>query len=508
MRASDCPQTELIESINAPLVPAPAVDDQTGRRCESRAVSAGLEARKAAGGGSRGTVLFIASRFPPVASVGAIRAGKFVKYLGRFGWQPVVMTAAMPRGSGTDHSVGRARDATGLADLPAGLPVFRWSATSEGWPERWSDALGAWIAAAAGPFGRDARSYRDGLRWRFQRVHDRCALPDAGVWNLPSAVKLAARLHRRYRFDAIFSTGMPFSDHLIGLAVRRLLRRPWLADFRDPWVEYIHWPQWQSARGRRCTRAMEAAVIRGAARVISVNGSMTRRFMVRYRDEPASKFVTIPNGFDPADFGSARSRQANARFHLLYAGSLYGARSPDKLLEAFRIFLKTVPGSATHVRFDFMGRPGPHLEKLAGSEYAGTVRYLGLCSHAAALQAVASADLNVVLLPDVPGSENDTTTKIYECLGSGRPILAAVPLDGAAARVLRPFDGVSLCAPDDVRGMVDAIKDWYGRWLSGDVEVSRPAEDLAPLTRQYQTGRLAACLSAVAARRIAGGRVR
>ena len=37
--------------------------------------------------------------------------------------------------------------------------------------------------------------------------------------------RLAVRLHRRFRFDAIFSSGMPFSDHVIALVVHRLLRR-------------------------------------------------------------------------------------------------------------------------------------------------------------------------------------------------------------------------------------------------------------------------------------------
>ena len=37
-----------------------------------------------------------------------------------------------------------------------------------------------------------------------------------------------------------------------------MIRRPWLADFRDPWVEYIHWKQWQSPLGRKLTIAAGA----------------------------------------------------------------------------------------------------------------------------------------------------------------------------------------------------------------------------------------------------------
>lgn len=37
-------------------------------------------------------VLFIAYHFPPDAAVGAIRPAKFVKYLSRLGWEPIVLT--------------------------------------------------------------------------------------------------------------------------------------------------------------------------------------------------------------------------------------------------------------------------------------------------------------------------------------------------------------------------------------------------------------------------------
>lgn len=120
---------------------------------------------------------------------------------------------------------------------------------------------------------------------------------------------------------------------------------------------------------------------------------------------------------------------------------------------------------------------------------------------------MADADLNVVILPSVRGGESDTTAKIYECLGSGRPVLGAVPPEGAAAAVLRAHEGVSICAPDDVESIAAAIRDWYGRWLMGDMGVERSADALVPLTRRHQAARLARALDAAAfpTRRISGG---
>lgn len=457
--------------------------------------------------GSQGdskTVLFIVNRFPPVASVGATRIRKFAKYLGQYGWRPVIITGAGPISRPSDHSVSGAVDEDSLLDLPESLPVSRLSLAFNDLPKSSSRRCAARLAPFTQLLGMNQQAWEDALLWRFRRFHDWASFPDPGIWRLVSTVKLALRLHRRHHFQAIFSSGMPFSDHMTGLVIRRLLRRPWLADFRDPWVEYIHQTQWNSPLRRRLTRIAEAAVVHEASLVISVNEHMTRRFASRYPGRGRRKFVTISNGFDPADFATGAQRVPTKCFRLLYAGSLYETRNPASVLEAFRQFIKDTPGSQHHARFDFLGRPGPFMKELEDPSDEGRVRYMGMLPHRDALRAVAEADLNVVLLPKIPGSVCDTTTKIYECLGSGRPILAVVPLEGAAAAELRRFDGVTLCDPDDSVAISRGIAEWYNRWLVGEDRVSRPDEALAPLTRRHQAGLLARCLdAAVGAKRYA-----
>lgn len=448
------------------------------------------------GGGSaacvRRRVLVIASRFPPVASVGAIRVRKFVKHLRLYGWDAVVLTGAMRTGQAASHDTRRAADHESLADLPGGLPVHRLSPVVDSWPGFATRYFSQRLAQNTGLFGIDQARWAGILKWRLERLHDRLAFPDRGIWRLPSAVKMAMALHRKYKFDAVFSSGMPFSDHLIGLAVQSIVRKPWIADFRDPWVEYIHWQQWQTNWGQRLIRMAESAVVRRAAMVVSVNDHMTNRFKTRYGNRVARKCVTVPNGYDPDDFPRERQVTTSRRsFRLLYAGSLYETRSPRNMLLAFRRFLDEVPGSREHARFDFAGRPGPHVSDLMDPKDGGAVRYLGLLSHGETTRTMVDADVNTIVLPNLPGSENDTTAKLYECVGCGRPILAAVPLGGAAARELEGVDGVRLCDPDDVSGMVTAITELYRDWLRGGPLVSRPETQLRAFTRQHRARQLA-----------------
>jgi glycosyltransferase involved in cell wall biosynthesis len=443
------------------------------------------------------TVLVIASRFPPVASVGAIRVRKFVKYLPQYGWQPVVITGATRQESVNENDARRAVDRESLDDLPSDLPIHRLSPALDHWPTHLVRACDKPLSTVSRLAGVESDRIETWMTWRLEQVHDGLAFPDRGIWRLPAAVRLALRLHKRYRFNAIFSSGMPFSDHLIGLALHSILRKPWLADFRDPWVEYIHWQQWHSDWGHRLTRWAESAVVRNAARVISVNDQMTARFEARYAGRAGGKFVTISNGFDPADF-PAGERPTNDRFRLLYAGSLYQTRSPTVVLEAFRRFLASVPGSREHAKFDFAGRPGPYVEEFTRDSDGGTIEHLGVLPHSQALRGMTAADVNVILLPDLPGSESDTTTKLYECLGSGRAILAVVPSDGAAARVLDGHDGVWRRDPNDAEGIAEAIKEMYERWLSGRLDPNRPGDSLKSHLRRQQAADLAGCLDAVA----------
>lgn len=449
-------------------------------------------------------LLVIASRFPPVASVGAIRIRKFVKYLCEHGWESVVLTGAHRQPQPIAEDARRACDLASLQDVPADVEVHRLGLDADDGPRRWSRDLGALLGIPGLLVGCDAQRCTDWLAWRMQAIGQRLAFPDRGIWRFSEAIRMAVALHRRHSFDAIFSSGMPFSDHLIALHVQARLRRPWVADFRDPWVEYVHWPQWTTRFGAGLTRLAEAAVIGRAAAVVSVNDHMTRRFAERY-GRWAPKFVTIENGFDPSDFPEV-SPAPRREFQLLYAGSLYGQRGPDAVLAAFRRFVDRTPGSASHARFDFLGRVGPFADRFDRAEDAGRVRHLGMKPHREAMEAMAGASANVVLLPRTAGGEGDSTAKIYECIGIGRPILAVVPSGGEAARLLEGLAGAHVCDPDDVEAISRGIGVLYTRWLAGADRVEHAPERLMTMTRQFQAGCLAGVLNRAVGRRAWIGR--
>jgi glycosyltransferase involved in cell wall biosynthesis len=85
----------------------------------------------------------------------------------------------------------------------------------------------------------------------------------------------------------------------------------------------------------------------------------------------------------------------------------------------------------------------------------------------------------LLLLPDVGERGRDVPSgKLFEYLAAGRPILAAVPPDGAAAELIREANAGIVTAPDDAEAIRAAIDELVGRWRRGTLDAQPINGDL------------------------------
>lgn len=404
----------------------------------------------------RRRVLVVAGSFPPSAAVGAQRTLRLLHQLDPRAWDVTVLTL-----SPETYRSGTPIDERALDRVPSTVRVVRAPAL------RPFERLGGRIrgrapaaeAPAARQSGRADRPRRTAgwLRGLRRAAQAACALPDRDAsWILP-AVSAARRLYRSDRPEVIFSTGPPYSAHVVASLLARLWNRRWVAEFRDPWAR-APWREDRYAFEHRVWAMLERAVVRRADAAVFVTRANQREFVEHYGPGVIPRFHVVPNGCDPSDFAALIRRPPEDRFIVLHAGSLYGGRSPLPLFRAIARGCTAGLIDRARFRLRLIGRvsmPGVDLRREVVSLGIGdVVEFIPHVPRGVALQAMVDASVLLVLQPVTKVS---VPAKLYEYLATGRPILALAEADGDTAATVLASPAAVVVPPADEDGILAAI---------------------------------------------------
>jgi glycosyltransferase involved in cell wall biosynthesis len=322
-------------------------------------------------------------------------------------------------------------------------------------------------------------------------VSRRLLIPDASVtWNL-TAIPAAIRIARREGIDAVITTSPPGSVHFVGAAVKRATGARWLADLRDPLIANQH-----RRADTAATRAKQAAnsglaklVARSADAISCVSDAIADEVRAL---EPRGVVRTIANGCDFDDFVGLRYRRAS-RFRITHAGSFFGKRDPRPFLQALRASDLDVVA-----RFvgDFRGSDREFAESLGLGDRLEIVPY---APRGESLRLQRDSEALLLLVPEAGGRGRGVLSgKVFEYLAAARPILAAVPPDGAAATLIRETGAGVVVAPDDVAGLRAALEGLHARYLDGGLPaVVLPEDARHRLSRQARVEETAELLQKI-----------
>ena len=278
---------------------------------------------------------------------------------------------------------------------------------------------------------------RLGTEARF--VYQRALIPDKAAPWLATAVPAGIGVVRRHDIDVIMSTSPPSSTHLVAEAIATATRRPFVADFRDSWLDNPH--RRYDKAGVRAKRAvvsrMAASVGRRATALTAATGSIAQEIGHLHPDA-AHKTTVIENGADFDDFEQLAYRP-NDRFTIVHAGSFFGQRSPRPFLQALAGLLDRRSDLAGLVLARFIGElRGEDRTFAHGLGIDGAWREEGFLPYSESIRAQRAADALLLLIPHA-GGRGDTVLsgKVFEYVAARRPMLAAVPPSGAAANLIR-----------------------------------------------------------------------
>lgn len=411
------------------------------------------------------TVLLAAYYFPPLAGGGVYRPLKFAKYLGQFGWRPVVLTVK----SAPYHW---ASDASLLAELPAGVALVRAPSFE---PHRLYavlslfrlNALAAWI----------------------ERVF---FIPDDKIGWLPGALWRGYRLIRTYGIDVVLTTGPPHSAHFLGYMLKRWTGCRWVADFRD------HWTLNPMGAPRRpaLERRWEKTVLTACDRILTVTEGNRKELIETFRLAPG-KVRLIPNGYDGEDFEGlpASCPAPDHKLTVVYAGTFYGTRSPEPFLRGLRRLLDRDPGLAGGLRVRFIGKAEDRfLDLIRTLQLEGLVEFLGFLSHREAIEQIVSADALLLVIAPEDGNQNVLTGKVFEYLAAGKPVLALVP-EGAASKLLTDARVGVTVAPTDIEAIAEQLHVLYQRHRQHTLAINPDWDVIRRFDRRRLTAQLAEMLN-------------
>jgi glycosyltransferase involved in cell wall biosynthesis len=357
----------------------------------------------------------------------------------------------------------------------------------------------AWVHRARyiGPRGRkpaeDLRA-TEGLERALvqaQVTARRLLLPDASVtWNL-TAIPAAIRIARREGIDVVITTSPPGSVHFVGAAVQRAVGTRWIADLRDPLVANQH--RRDDTTAARARQAANEQIARLVARNADAVTCVSEAIADEVRGLGARGPVrVIANGCDFDDFAGLEYEPA-PRFRITHTGSFFGKRNPRPFLQAFHD-----AGLDAVARFvgDFRSSDREWAEALDLGDRLEIVDYL---PRADSLRLQRDSEALLLLVPDAGGRGKGVLSgKVFEYIAAGRPILAVVPPDGAAAALVRETGSGVVVAPDDVDGIRAALVELHARFADGGLpSLELATRDEERLSRRARVEEMATLLRSV-----------
>ncbi len=431
-------------------------------------------------------VLIITYYWPPMGGGGVQRWLKFVKYLRRYGWEPVVFTTEGANASIPDESLEK--------DVPHDLRVIRcpirepYAIYNRLMGKKKGEGFHAGFVDKEG--GKENTLATRIAMW----VRGTFFIPDAKMLWIRPATKMISKFLRKESIDAIVSSGPPHTTHMIALNVNSRTGIPWMADFRDPWtnIDFFHHlglNKWAHARHKK----LEKQVLRNADQLVTVSWSWAEDF----KEIEDRSVKVIPNGYDPADFENKGDLPLSEDFSIIHAGSFNKDRNPEGLWEALGELAKADARLKEKLRIELIG-PTDHAVKKAIEEN-GMGMALDITDdldHDKVIERLCRSRVLLLPLNDTPNVQGVIPGKLYEYLGAKRPILCTGPPEGDTGRIIRETNAGHVVDIHDKAGLKAALQTLFEAYLEGK-DSEQPSSGIERYTRPNLAGEVAAVLDGI-----------
>lgn len=396
-------------------------------------------------------VLIISYYFPPMGMGGVQRTLKFAKYLHEFGWQPVVITDSPKKYFAVDDSLLDEALKSNISIERTGKEKF--------------DPRNIQVKAPAEKF-RKLRS----------TLSQFIFIPDSKISFKRKALKKIDEIWDAYGgFELVFSTAPPYTDHLIGLEVKKKYHIPLVLDYRDAWVDSPVLNYYPTSYHKLKNIRLEKAVVGGANKIITTNRRVKEYIIARYGNIDYNDVKIIPHGFDTQDFEIAAQNplEKPRRMRITYSGSFY-TRNPKYYFDAIKMLFGKNPELKDKIEFCFIGHVTEENRRLIKDYGIGAnVILTGYLNHIDCVKYIMSSDVLFLLISRGENEDAAMPGKVGEYIGSRKPIIACIP-EGVTKKYLDDYGAIKFIPDEDPADIVNAVLGYYELYKKG--ELPKPDE--------------------------------
>jgi glycosyltransferase involved in cell wall biosynthesis len=405
----------------------------------------------------RKKVLIITWYFPPRPNVSSIRLRGLAKYLKDYDWTPIILTGELPNGP-------------------------RVNCRTVQTPYR--DIMGSWKRKFGFDPDREIRtqiklisnkeSFKNSVvEFALQQLVDIMAsiisYPDPQKGWYPYAIEYARRILEGEGVDAIISSYMPATCHLIAKELKEEYKIPWIADLRDLWSQ-------DEGYGRRPLRRMierrlEKRTLSKADALVTVSWPLAEKLKELHKDRPV---YVITNGFDPEE-ENPLVNNLTAKFTVTWTGNVYHKwQDPLKILEATRSLISegTIDPDDIEIRFygSVYGSRDWWLEdRIKQVGLQNVAKFYGQIPREEVIEKQRTSQV-LLLLKWEGSTQGSIPGKLFEYLAARRPILATggETKDVVTELLQETQAGIHAANVEDVKS---ALKKFYYEYkLDGQVK--------------------------------------
>lgn len=366
-------------------------------------------------------VLVITYYWPPSGGAGVQRWLKMSKYLSRQGVEVFILTVDKNYAAFPDYDNSLTRD------VDPQLKVYTTKATN--YFKFYEKMVGKENIPKAGFSNVDPSKISNKI---IGKLRSHIFIPDPRKgWN-KYALKKAKELIQENDIKNVITSSPPHSTQLIGLKLKSTFPKiNWISDMRDPWTDiYYYYLLGHSYFSKSIDRSYERKVFIECDTITTVSYGLKDIFTSKANvDIDPDKVKVITNGFDSEDFAGLENID-EGKFVIAYTGTMSEQYSPEVFLKAY-VKLQMEYGDKLTLRF--IGKLSEGIAEYA-RKLGVNFEFIPQVPHDEIIRYQLSANLLLLVIPDVPNNTGIITGKMFEYLASRNNIVVIGPKDGEAAK--------------------------------------------------------------------------